>query len=161
MPQSSYYDKQNKPTAALYRARQPYLVKNIGTGLVLLGFVGAVCTYNLHWIIQASGRLIACDRHIHHQGYRPGRLQRRTHARRTHTDRSDRWQHPKCGSGQPEEIIGCYSRKLARCKITSRCIWAAFGELVGNSPNSYKGFVNIPEARPRKNLVCTNCTSTQ
>jgi cytochrome c oxidase assembly factor 3 len=44
MPQSSYYDKQNKPTAALYRARQPYLVKNIGTGLVLLGFVGAVCT---------------------------------------------------------------------------------------------------------------------
>ena len=49
MPQSSYYDNQNKPTAALYRARQPYLIKNIGTGLVLLGFVGAVCTSNLHW----------------------------------------------------------------------------------------------------------------
>lgn len=43
MPQSSYYDKQNRPTAALYRARQPYLVKNVATGLCLLGFVGAVC----------------------------------------------------------------------------------------------------------------------
>lgn len=44
MPQSSYYDKQNRPTAALYRARQPYLVKNVITGLCLLGFVGGVCT---------------------------------------------------------------------------------------------------------------------
>lgn len=52
MPQSSYYDKQNKPTAALYRARQPYLVKNIGTGLVLLGFVGAVYTYTIKAIGQ-------------------------------------------------------------------------------------------------------------
>jgi hypothetical protein len=53
MPQSSYYDKQNKPTAALYRARQPYLVKNIGTGLVLLGFVGAVCTWIVYWNVPA------------------------------------------------------------------------------------------------------------
>jgi hypothetical protein len=43
MPQSSYYDQQNRPTAALYRARQPYLIRNIFTGMVLLGFVGGVC----------------------------------------------------------------------------------------------------------------------
>jgi cytochrome c oxidase assembly factor 3 len=48
MPQSSYYDKQNRPTAALYRARQPYLAKNIMAGLALLGFVGGVCT----WIVE-------------------------------------------------------------------------------------------------------------
>lgn len=47
MPQSSYYDKQNRPTAALYRARQPYLAKNIMAGLALLGFVGGVCTWNI------------------------------------------------------------------------------------------------------------------
>lgn len=47
MPQSSYYDKQNRPTAALYRARQPYLVKNTLTGLLLLGFVGGVCEWEL------------------------------------------------------------------------------------------------------------------
>ncbi|KAM0718496.1 hypothetical protein Q7P37_005566 [Cladosporium fusiforme] len=52
MPQSSYYDKQNRPTAALYRARQPYLVKNVVTGLVLLGFVGGVYTYTLKAIGQ-------------------------------------------------------------------------------------------------------------
>ena len=54
MPQSSYYDKQNKPTAALYRARQPYLIKNIGTGLVLLGFVGAVCMLHLRWTYNSA-----------------------------------------------------------------------------------------------------------
>ncbi|KAL1583601.1 hypothetical protein WHR41_07743 [Cladosporium halotolerans] len=52
MPQSSYYDKQNRPTAALYRARQPYLVKNTLTGLLLLGFVGGVYTYTLKAIGQ-------------------------------------------------------------------------------------------------------------
>ncbi|KAM0697558.1 hypothetical protein Q7P36_002412 [Cladosporium allicinum] len=52
MPQSSYYDKQNRPTAALYRARQPYLAKNIMAGLALLGFVGGVYTYTIKAIGQ-------------------------------------------------------------------------------------------------------------
>lgn len=43
IPQSSYYDKNNRPSAALYRARQPYLVKNAFTGLAMVGFVAAVC----------------------------------------------------------------------------------------------------------------------
>jgi cytochrome c oxidase assembly factor 3 len=50
MPQSSYYDKQNRPTAALYRARQPYLAKNIMAGLALLGFVGGVCMWTVNCI---------------------------------------------------------------------------------------------------------------
>jgi hypothetical protein len=34
--------------------------------------------------------------------------------------------------------------------------------LDGNSPNSFKGLVNIPEARDSgRTLVCTNCTSTE
>ncbi|KAK5174504.1 uncharacterized protein LTR77_001584 [Saxophila tyrrhenica] len=42
-PQSSYYDQQNRPGTALYRARQPYLVKNAITGVCIVGFVAAVC----------------------------------------------------------------------------------------------------------------------
>ncbi|KAK4507225.1 hypothetical protein PRZ48_000960 [Zasmidium cellare] len=52
IPQSSYYDKNNRPTAALYRARQPYLIKNAATGLVIFGFVAAVYT----WTIKAIGQ---------------------------------------------------------------------------------------------------------
>ncbi|KAK3050031.1 hypothetical protein LTR09_008686 [Extremus antarcticus] len=44
IPQASYYDAQNRPGTALYRARQPYLVKNAITGVVIVGFVAAVCT---------------------------------------------------------------------------------------------------------------------
>jgi cytochrome c oxidase assembly factor 3 len=43
LPQSSYYDKYNRPTAALYRARQPYIVKNALTGLAIMGFAIGVC----------------------------------------------------------------------------------------------------------------------
>ncbi|KAI7194982.1 hypothetical protein D0869_00875 [Hortaea werneckii] len=52
IPQSSYYDSRNKPGAALYRARQPYLVRNAVTGVCILGFVGAVYT----WTIKAIGQ---------------------------------------------------------------------------------------------------------
>ena len=44
IPQSSYYDKYNRPTAALYRARQPYIVKNALTGLAIFGFAIGVCS---------------------------------------------------------------------------------------------------------------------
>jgi len=43
IPQSSYYDARNRPSASLYRARQPYLVKNALTGVAILGFSAAVC----------------------------------------------------------------------------------------------------------------------
>lgn len=41
---SNYYDKHYRQSAALIRARQPYLVKNIFTGLGLCAFTIAVCT---------------------------------------------------------------------------------------------------------------------
>lgn len=52
LPHSSYYDNRNRPTAALYRARQPYLVRNAITGLAIFGFVAGVCTW------QASKQLL-------------------------------------------------------------------------------------------------------
>ncbi|GAB7364972.1 hypothetical protein MBLNU230_g5756t1 [Neophaeotheca triangularis] len=52
IPQSSYYDKNNRPSAALYRARQPYLVKNAVTGLCIIGFVAGVYT----WTLKAVGQ---------------------------------------------------------------------------------------------------------
>ncbi|KAK4636343.1 Cytochrome c oxidase assembly factor 3, mitochondrial [Fulvia fulva] len=52
IPQSSYYDKYNRPSAALYRARQPYLVRNALTGVAIFGFVAAVYT----WTIKAIGQ---------------------------------------------------------------------------------------------------------
>ncbi|EMC93127.1 hypothetical protein BAUCODRAFT_150498 [Baudoinia panamericana UAMH 10762] len=52
IPQSSYYDARNRPGAALYRARQPYLVKNALTGVCIIGFVAAVYTYTLRAIGQ-------------------------------------------------------------------------------------------------------------
>ncbi|WPG97529.1 Hypothetical protein R9X50_00030600 [Acrodontium crateriforme] len=52
VPQSSYYDKNNRPSAALYRARQPYLVRNAVTGFAIIGFVAAVYS----WTIRAIGQ---------------------------------------------------------------------------------------------------------
>ena len=43
LPRSTYYDKHYRQTAALIRARQPYLVKNIFTGLSIFAFTIAVC----------------------------------------------------------------------------------------------------------------------
>lgn len=46
LPRSSYYTRDNRQTAALIRARQPYLVKNIFTGIALTTFVISVCKYH-------------------------------------------------------------------------------------------------------------------
>lgn len=43
IPRSSYYTKDYRQTAALIRARQPYLVKNIFTGLGIASFAIGVC----------------------------------------------------------------------------------------------------------------------
>ncbi|KAK5132750.1 hypothetical protein LTR08_008635 [Meristemomyces frigidus] len=52
IPTSSYYDQRNRPGASLYRARQPYLVRNAVTGLAIIGFVAAVYTYTIKAIGQ-------------------------------------------------------------------------------------------------------------
>ena len=44
-PRSTYYDKDYYQTAALIRARQPYLVKNIFTGLAICAFTISICEY--------------------------------------------------------------------------------------------------------------------
>jgi hypothetical protein len=44
LPRSSYYDKNYKQSAALIRARQPFLVKNIATGAAIFAFTISVCT---------------------------------------------------------------------------------------------------------------------
>ncbi|PSK55736.1 coiled-coil domain-containing protein 2 [Elsinoe australis] len=52
VPQSSYYDKYNRPTAALQRARRPYLVKNAFTGLGVLGFAVGVYVFTIKAVAQ-------------------------------------------------------------------------------------------------------------
>ena len=51
VPRSTYYDKHYRQTAALIRARQQYLVKNIFTGLALCTFIIGVCTF-FHLLIH-------------------------------------------------------------------------------------------------------------
>lgn len=43
LPRSSYYDKHYRQSAALIRARQPFLIRNIATGVGLCAFTVAVC----------------------------------------------------------------------------------------------------------------------
>ncbi|KAJ2903825.1 uncharacterized protein MKZ38_009300 [Zalerion maritima] len=45
LSQGTYYGRKGQQQAALIRARRPYLVKNIVTGLSLLAFTG--CVYAL------------------------------------------------------------------------------------------------------------------
>ncbi|KAL1302424.1 hypothetical protein AAFC00_002817 [Neodothiora populina] len=51
-PQGSYYDRYNRPTASLYRARQPYLVKNALTGLGIFAFVIGVYSFTIKAVAQ-------------------------------------------------------------------------------------------------------------
>lgn len=43
IPKSSYYDKNYKQSPALIRARRPYLVKNMITGVGIFAFTMGVC----------------------------------------------------------------------------------------------------------------------
>ncbi|GAB7357066.1 hypothetical protein MBLNU459_g7882t1 [Dothideomycetes sp. NU459] len=52
VPQSSYYDRNNRPTAALYRARQPYLIRNAVTGLCIFGFAIGVYAFTIRAVSQ-------------------------------------------------------------------------------------------------------------
>ncbi|KAM0802467.1 hypothetical protein BDR22DRAFT_844696 [Usnea florida] len=52
LPRSSYYDKHYRPSASLIRARQPYLVRNIFTGLGLFTFTIAVYSWTINAIAQ-------------------------------------------------------------------------------------------------------------
>ncbi|KAL8730258.1 MAG: hypothetical protein Q9181_004725 [Wetmoreana brouardii] len=45
LPQSSYYTRDQQQTAALIRARRPFLVKNIFTGIGISAFAIGVCEF--------------------------------------------------------------------------------------------------------------------
>ncbi|CAF9909353.1 MAG: hypothetical protein ALECFALPRED_005527 [Alectoria fallacina] len=52
LPRSSYYDKHYRQSASLIRARQPYLVRNIFTGLGLCSFTIGVYWYTINAVGQ-------------------------------------------------------------------------------------------------------------
>ncbi|KAI9824255.1 MAG: hypothetical protein M1832_002062 [Thelocarpon impressellum] len=57
IPRSSYYDKHYRQSAALIRARRPYLLKNIITGTAIFGFAVGVCrstpdAFTIHAVAQ-------------------------------------------------------------------------------------------------------------
>ncbi|MCJ1408977.1 hypothetical protein MMC19_003054 [Ptychographa xylographoides] len=52
IPRSSYYDKNYRQTAALIRARQPYLIKNIITGTAIFGFAIGVYAFTINAVAQ-------------------------------------------------------------------------------------------------------------
>ncbi|KAL9638891.1 MAG: hypothetical protein Q9164_001265 [Protoblastenia rupestris] len=52
LPRSTYYDKHYRQTAALIRARQPYLIRNIFTGLGLTVFTISVYAWTIHAVAQ-------------------------------------------------------------------------------------------------------------
>ncbi|KAL8704458.1 MAG: hypothetical protein Q9201_002374 [Fulgogasparrea decipioides] len=51
-PQSSYYTRDQRQTAALIRARRPYLVKNIFTGIGLAAFTISVYAFTINAVGQ-------------------------------------------------------------------------------------------------------------
>lgn len=48
IPRSSYYDKNYRQSAALIRARRPFLVRNIVTGTAIFAFAISVCKSRSH-----------------------------------------------------------------------------------------------------------------
>ncbi|MCJ1419777.1 hypothetical protein MMC32_006133 [Xylographa parallela] len=52
IPRSSYYDKNYRQTAALIRARQPYLIRNIITGTAIFGFAISVYAFTIRAVAQ-------------------------------------------------------------------------------------------------------------
>ena len=45
IPRSSYYEADYRQGKALLRARRPYIVKNLATGVCLVTFTVSACTY--------------------------------------------------------------------------------------------------------------------
>ncbi|KAI4089053.1 MAG: hypothetical protein LQ348_005115 [Seirophora lacunosa] len=52
IPRSSYYTKDYRQTAALIRARQPFLVKNIFTGIGIAAFAISVYAFTIKAVAQ-------------------------------------------------------------------------------------------------------------
>ncbi|MCJ1337580.1 hypothetical protein MMC09_002862 [Bachmanniomyces sp. S44760] len=52
IPRSSYYDKEYRQTAALIRARQPYLIRNIISGTALFAFTIGVYAFTINAVAQ-------------------------------------------------------------------------------------------------------------
>lgn len=76
IPKSSYYDKHYRQTAALIRARQPYLVKNIFTGIGLFSFVIAVCEFGITILSFSVILSVQADMSTHRLVHNPCGLSR-------------------------------------------------------------------------------------
>ena len=76
LPRSTYYDEHYRQTAALIRARQPYLIKNIFTGLAVFGFAIGVCASSYLLNLQPS-RIIQLTQSVCRLIYNPRSSPRR------------------------------------------------------------------------------------
>ncbi|KAI9871476.1 MAG: hypothetical protein M1830_002876 [Pleopsidium flavum] len=52
IPRSSYYDTHYRQSAALIRARRPYLVRNVITGAAIFGFAISVYAFTIKAVAQ-------------------------------------------------------------------------------------------------------------
>jgi len=52
IPRSSYYDKNYRQSAALIRARRPYIVKNALTGAAIFAFAIGVYAFTIRAVSQ-------------------------------------------------------------------------------------------------------------
>ncbi|KAI5809612.1 hypothetical protein DFH27DRAFT_477098, partial [Peziza echinospora] len=52
IPRSSYYEKDYRQGKALLRARRPYIVKNLLTGIAIVAFTAGVYVYTIRSVSQ-------------------------------------------------------------------------------------------------------------
>ncbi|KAF8468958.1 hypothetical protein BDZ91DRAFT_721469 [Kalaharituber pfeilii] len=52
IPRSSYYESDYRQGKALLRARRPYIIKNLVTGVAIIAFTSAVYAYTIRAVSQ-------------------------------------------------------------------------------------------------------------
>ncbi|RPB02359.1 hypothetical protein L873DRAFT_454109 [Choiromyces venosus 120613-1] len=52
LPRSTYYEQDQRQGASLIRARKPFLVKNLVTGLAMLGLTASIYVYTIKAVAQ-------------------------------------------------------------------------------------------------------------
>ena len=123
---SSYYTRANSQSAALLRARRPYLVKNAITGLGVAGIAVGVCTSISPRLHSYRGEgMLTPARHLHDQRRRPGRVRRRQGSRCTYSTGA--------GDERSQEIDATRRRhsRSDRWKGVNLCSWKNANVLQG------------------------------
>ncbi|PUU84308.1 hypothetical protein B9Z19DRAFT_1070032 [Tuber borchii] len=52
LPRSTYYEPDQRQGASLIRARKPFLIKNVITGLVMFGITASIYVYTIRAVSQ-------------------------------------------------------------------------------------------------------------